>query len=247
VQPDQHCIFIVGAGIHVPAQLTLEAVDALQTCEEVWSNIPEVAQGKMPAELQARMKTLWPYYQANRPRAANYAAIAEHLLARAVSMHRIGYLTQGHPLVFDSVTNLILRESGALEVAPVIIPGLSSIDTILVDVRYDPAHGLQVHEASAFARTGTRIDTRAALLLLQLSVFGTRMPRLKRDCPGPDLRPLQAALTAIYPETHCALFVRSGGPAMRRRVVETEIGRIADVSPDEVLGGSLFIPPLRSD
>jgi hypothetical protein len=101
------------------------------------------------------------------------------------------------------------------------------------------------YEATSFVRARMTIDTRATLLLLQLSVFGSRMPRLAWDAPSPDLGPLEAALKAIYQETHLAMFVRLATGTTSRRVVETEIGRLASTSVEVVVGSSLFILPLR--
>jgi uncharacterized protein YabN with tetrapyrrole methylase and pyrophosphatase domain len=173
----------------------------------------------------------------------NYQAIVKHILERAGSLGKIGYLTQGNPIVFDSVTAGLIQSgrSGMVEVK--VYPAISCIDTLLIDVLYDPASGLQIHEATGFVRNRTLIDRRAALVLLQPSVFGSHMPRLDTKS-APDLRELEEALRAYYPADHPVKFARSATATLSLQIVECQISEIHSLDADATLGSTLFVPPL---
>jgi uncharacterized protein YabN with tetrapyrrole methylase and pyrophosphatase domain len=237
-------IHIVGAGIEPQAHLSLESVAALNLCEEFWTNVASDAHSQLPGLLPMKVRSLRPFYLSDRPRIDSYRMIVEHIIERAKRYGNIGYLTQGNPIVFDSVTAGLLRarQLGILDVK--IYPAISSLDTLLIDVLYDPAKGLQVHEATGFVLNRTVIDPRAALLLLQPSVFGSHMPRLSTKV-SPDLLPLMEALYAYYPPEHPVKLVRTATGTMSPRIVECQLRNICEVDADATLGSTLFIPPLR--
>jgi uncharacterized protein YabN with tetrapyrrole methylase and pyrophosphatase domain len=237
-------IVIVGAGINTPAHLSIEAVKVLGTCHEVWTNIPESVQRALPDNFSAVVKSLKGFFVPDRPRIENYNAIVAHIIDVANQGGRIGYLTQGHPLIFDSVAAALIKQGKSNNIVVSVQPAISSIDTVLVDVLYDPAKGLQIYEATTFVREKIAFDTRAALLLLQPSVFGSRMPRLTASAPAPDLSALVTALRLSYPDDHPVQFVRSASATMVANIVTATVGSMNDLSASATLASSLFIPPL---
>jgi siroheme synthase len=172
-------------------------------------------------------------------------AIVTHLLGKAAALSEVAYLTQGHPLVLDRVTTELLLQGKETGIPVTILPGVSSIDTILSDIRYEPARGLQIFDATNFVRGGMKIDGRAGLLLLQPGVFGTDMPRLTSGAPAPQLGALQDALAKTYPPEHVAVLVSSATATMTKREFRTTVGDLGSV-PAVALGGStLWVPPLE--
>jgi uncharacterized protein YabN with tetrapyrrole methylase and pyrophosphatase domain len=242
VTDKSHTLYIAGAGIHPPGQLSLETVEALQSCVEIWTNIPESLHRDLPVDIAQVTKGLSSFYKPGRPRIENYLEVVSHILERVLAVSRVGYLTQGHPLIFDSVASKLISESPLSDVSVTLLPGISCIDTILVDVIYDPAKGLQVYEATGFVRNRIVIDPRAALLLLQPSVFDSRTIRMP-DATGPDLAPLAAALRTFYPAEHSVLFVRSATGTMSQFVTETTVADVASVPAAATLGSSIFLRP----
>lgn len=237
-------IYIVGAGITTPAHLSLESLAALESCQEIWTNIPETLYINLPGSLPSTIRSLKPFFIDNRLRIENYKAIIDHILARAEHVCPVGYLTQGNPIVFDTVTAGLIHEGRSSSMDVKIYPAISSIDTLLIDVLYDPAKGLQIHEATAFVRDLIVIDARAALLLLQPSVFGSRMPRLTTKTAAPDLLPLEIALRRFYPPDHLVKFVRSATGTMSSQIVESDIEHLSLLDSEATLASTLFVPPV---
>lgn len=236
---------IVGSGIAPPGHLSLESVAALDGCAEVWTNVPEELHREMPASFAPALRSLRPFLLQDRPRFRNYEEIIAHIIERAKVTGVVGYLTQGNPIIFDSVTAGLLRDGRSHLIETRIYPAISSIDTLLVDVRYDPGKGLQIHEATAFVMNQTVVDPRCALLLLQPSVFGSRMPRLTINSGAPDLHNLVRALLCYYPASHPVQFVRSANGKLASHLFGSTIKQMCDLEADATLASTLFIPPLE--
>jgi precorrin-6B methylase 1 len=238
-------IVIVGSGIKVPDHLTVETIRVLANAPEIWTNLPEREHAELARVIGKAPLSLWPFFQPDRPRIANYEAITAHLVERARAVRQVAYLTQGHPLVLDRVATELMRQgkNGGVPVIGV-LPGISSIDTILADIRYEPARGLQVCDATNFVRRDMKIDGRAGLLLLQPGVFGSDMPRLTSDAPAPSLTALRDALCKVYPPGHPAILIRSGTARMERQRFQTTVGELDDVPPKALAASTLWVPPL---
>jgi uncharacterized protein YabN with tetrapyrrole methylase and pyrophosphatase domain len=240
----QKGIIIVGSGIKVPGQLTIEAIAALRRASEVWTNVPEPEHAELASKIGQSPHSLWPFYRPDRPRIENYKTIVTHLLGRASASSQVAYLTQGHPLVLDRVTTELILQGGEVGIPVTVLPGISSIDTILSDILYEPAKGLQIFDATTFVRRDMKIDGRAGLLLLQPGVFGVDMPRLTSDAPAPRLSALRDALSKTYPSDHPAVLIRTATATMTEREFRTSVGDLGSV-PSVALGAStLWVPPL---
>jgi siroheme synthase len=237
-------IVIVGSGIKVPDQLTLEAVEVLRRASEIWTNVAESEHGRLAEIVGHRPNSLWPFYQAGRQRLANYEAVTEHLIERANAVREVAYLTQGHPLVLDRVATNVLRRGRQSGLPVTVLPGLSSIDTLIADLEYEPARGLQVFDATNFVRRQMKADGHAGLLLLQPGVFGVEVPRLTADAPPPQLRTLRDALCQIYPEDHPAILIRSATTSMKRRSFQTTVGLLDQAPPEALAASTLWVPPM---
>ena len=238
-------VYVIGAGVDPVRHLTIEAIEALGACKEIWTNVPIDVFRRLPEGLAQAVRSLKPFYKDNQPRRQNYADVTRHILARAGELGVVGYLTQGHPIIFDSVAANLYRDGTAQRIKVDIVGGVSSIDTVLLDVRFDPGGGLQIFEATSFVYDKLKFDTRGALLLFQPSVFGMPTPRLTASAPHPNLRDLRDALLLHYPAGHVATFVRSATSFNPPFMINVEIGALDTVAPSATLASSLFIPPLR--
>jgi uncharacterized protein YabN with tetrapyrrole methylase and pyrophosphatase domain len=237
-------VHVIGAGVDPARHLTIEAIEILGSCKEIWTNVPIDVFRRLPETLAPAVRSLKPFYKDNQTRRQNYTDVTLHILARATELGAVGYFTQGHPIIFDSVASTLYKHGTAQGFQVNLVGGVSSIDTVLLDVRFDPGGGLQIFEATTFVRNKLKFDTRAALLLFQPSVFGMSTPRLTANAPHPNLGDLRDALLAHYPATHVASFVRSATSFNPPFMVDVEIGALDTVAPSATLASSLFIGPL---
>ena len=238
-------IVIVGSGISVPDHLTLQGIRALTDAAEIWTNASEALYGAIAQVTGKTPESLWPFYRPDRPRRSNYVDVTAHLHERARAVGQVAYLTQGHPLVLDSVASNLLRARDSSGIAVSVIPGISSIDTILADIGYEPARGLQIFDATTFVRLDATVNASAGLLLLQPGVFGSDRARTTADAPAPDLSGLMDALGRFYPRGHPVLLIRSATATMPKQEFRTEIGELGRVPASALSASTLWVPPVQ--
>ena len=241
-------ICLIGSGMQIPEQLTLESLDALRQCHEIYSILSPAEQEHLPEEFSPRLKSLWPLYKPGAPRADVYASEVETILEAAARHAPVAYLTPGHPIVFDRVTQGIITAAPTRGLTYKIFPGISSLDTMLVDLQRDIAPGIQIYDATSMvvAHIEPRVDLDC--LLFQIAVFGTTYVAAGYQTLPDAFALLQAHLLQFYPPEHEVIQVTSafqGKPAahLNHFALQHLSGPECRI---QVPSGSLFIPRLRS-
>jgi uncharacterized protein YabN with tetrapyrrole methylase and pyrophosphatase domain len=239
-------IFILGTGIRFPDQITLEVLGALNECEKIFTLLTEDEISALPDKIAKKCESMWPRYRQDRRRDDNYAEVAAEILAATQERTPVGWLTRGNPRILDSVSQRLVTAGAQKELSVTVLPAVSSLDSVLIDVGYDPAGGLLVVEATAALIGRTQFMPEIAALILQPGVFGTFYPRLTEDRSDLDLRKLSDYLLDFYPADHSLALVASSSRRDSAPVtVWTTISTLADTDPNAVLRSTIFIPPAR--
>src|SRR5262249_51634122 len=133
----------------------------------------------------------------------------EMLLAAGERNPPVAYLTPGNPIVFDRVTQGVVEEAPRRGLSFEVFPGISSLDTMLVDLQRDIAPGLQIYDATSFV--AARIEPRVDLdcLLFQIAVFGTPYIAVGHHPQSDAFVYLQEHLLRFYPAEHEIIQVTS--------------------------------------
>jgi uncharacterized protein len=237
-------LYIVGAGIAVPDHLTIQTVEVLRACTRIYTNLTESKLNLLPDDLRAKCISLWPLYQENRPRADNYRDVANAVVEKIANERPVAWLTPGHPLVFDSVSTTLIQAARARSWSVSIVPGISSLDTVLVELGYDPASGLLVHEATSLVMQNLALLPSVATLLLQPSAFGSHITHYSSQFEGPDLTLLRDHLLRFHVPEHPCAFVRSASsPGETNRLSWVQLRDLASAPYEAVAGSTLFLPP----
>ena len=90
------------AGIAFPDHLTLETIEILSRCKEIYTNLSENQLGALPADLREKCVSLSELYRDGRTQ--NYEEVTEAVVGRMTSVRPLAWMTPGHPLIFDSVS-----------------------------------------------------------------------------------------------------------------------------------------------
>jgi tetrapyrrole methylase family protein/MazG family protein len=239
-------LYLLGAGVSFPEHLTLQTLEILGACSQICSNLPQPDLDLLPGNLRIKCRSLWSIYQENRNRTDNYQDVARAVLEAAENEPPVAWLTPGHPLIFDSVSQNLLESAHARGWNVQVMPAISCIDTILAEVGYDPANGLLIYEAYALVMQQRPLIPSFATLLLQPSAFGSDLTHYQSKW-SPDLSPLRDYLLQyLNPEHRCG-FVRSrsrqGAPF---QICWKSLGELASASADDVAGSTLFVPSVAS-
>jgi tetrapyrrole (corrin/porphyrin) methylase-like protein len=237
-------LYLVGAGIIFPEHLTIETIEILTLCKRIGTNLPEAILDGLPEDLRAKCVSLWSLYQDGRIRTENYLDVFQAIVELTEIDTPIAWLTPGHPVIFDSVSASLLTEGKVRGWKVRVIPAVSSIDTMLAELGYDPAHGMLIHEATGLVRRRIPVVRSVALMLLQPAVFDVNVAIIAGDSAGPDLSPLRDYLCEFHSPEHRCAFIRSASKLGERDLVTwTPLRDLASVPYERVAGSTLFVPP----
>jgi hypothetical protein len=236
-------LYLLGAGVVFPDHLTVQTIEILSACARVCTNLPDSRLNGLPADLREKCISLWPLYQDGRRRRENYRDVTNAVLGEVEMARPLAWLTPGHPMVFDSVSKSLLEAAQSRRWVVSVVPAISSLDTLLAELAYDPASGLVIHDATGLVRQKISLSGSAALMLLQLSVFLSDRAHLSLQQGIPDLTPLRDYLMKYFPTTHKCAIVRSSATLTEPpQIMWIELNDLASVPVEAFAGASLFVP-----
>jgi uncharacterized protein YabN with tetrapyrrole methylase and pyrophosphatase domain len=240
-------LYLLGAGVAFPDHLTLQTIDILSKCTRIWTNLAESRIGNLPPDLREKCVSLTSLYKDGRLREDNYRDVTHAVICGIESARPGAWLTPGHPMIFDSVSGALLKATRRRKWNVCVVPAISSLDTLLAEVAYDPANGLAIHDATSLVQQKSPLQTSVAVVLLQISVFLSDRAHISLERVRPDLTVLRDYLTMYFPAFHrCAVVYSSQIATEPPRITWVALQDLASL-PAEVLGGaSLFVPRLEA-
>src|SRR5262249_24541827 len=146
-EPDIH---IVGLGVKGIEHVTRETESACRRSNEILAvaNLPAVL--TYLKSLCLRVTDLHPLsYEEDENRLKAYDTMSAMVLAAALDHAPVTFATYGHPLIYVYPTRQIVDAAPYLGLTVRVLAGISSLDTMLIDLGVDPAiDGLQMYEAT---------------------------------------------------------------------------------------------------
>jgi len=239
-------IAVVGLGVTGVHQLTREAEATLRRCHQVLLVDPSYGVEDHLRSLGPEVTSLLSLYEAGKSRLTTYRRMAAATVAAALEEPPVAFATYGHPWLFCYPTTLIRRAASLLGLHVEVLAGVSSIDTLMVDLGYDfSTDGLQMYDATDLLLRRRPLQDDVACVLLQITSLADPTFR-----PGPapteHFQTLQDYLLEYYPPEHPVLSVFSRThPALRSVVRVHRLEELADALADNSQSGTLFIPPVR--
>jgi hypothetical protein len=171
--------------------------------------------------------------------------MAAEVVSAAVANPPVCLATYGHPWVYCHPTTLITRAAPLLGLHVEVFPGVSSFDTLLVDLGTDIAlSGIQMYEATDLLLRRRPIQTDVTCVIWQPTVVGD--PTYHTEPYTADqFTPLQEYLLRFYPADHEAAIVTTKTHPLTRSVVQhLQLGALAMELERAPKVGTLYIPPL---
>jgi uncharacterized protein YabN with tetrapyrrole methylase and pyrophosphatase domain len=142
-------LFVVGLGTVGVSQLTREAEQALARSSEILFLDDRLGVAEHLATLCPRVTDLRGCYQPGENRIDAFERIVTRALEASLERPPVSFAVQGHPCVGVFPTQHVLAAAAALGLRCKVLPGISSIDAMLVDLGLDPGiAGLQVYDAT---------------------------------------------------------------------------------------------------
>lgn len=239
-------IFIVGLGISGFTQVTREVEQALAVCKKVFYVHTEPYIESYLRRFCSDVQDLKLLYSELQPRSDTYQSMAESVLEAAKDTRPIGFALYGHPLYFVSPSRIVLAEGRKRGLNVEVMPGISALDTLCVDLSFDPAtRGLLQYEANYCLVYRPRLDPAVPCLIWQPGAVETRGYNPRYSKPERFLR-LQAYLLQFYSPTHRVAFATSASnPLVDAEIIWCELGNFHLRARDITGISTMFIPAER--
>jgi precorrin-3B methylase len=238
-------IAIVGLGIVGIHQITREVEETVRRCRQAFVVDSGYGVLRYLESLCAEVTNLLPLYESGKSRLSTYRRMAAEVVNAAIACPPVAFASYGHPMVYCYPTALIQRAAKILNLRVEVFPGVSALDTLLVDLGIDFAdNGLQVYEATDLLLRRRPIQSDVPCVLWQAHVFADATHQTHRRATDQFI-PLQDYLLQFYPPEHPIKLVISKTFPILRSIVETyRVGTLAADLERGPQAGTLYIPPV---
>jgi hypothetical protein len=235
-------LYVLGTGINSLLHLTLETRQAISRCRKLFVLHASTYMMEMLRSGGTEVLDLASFYEGATLRRDVYRSIAEHLVAEAKRTAPIGFVVHGHPMFLVSATELVLELAAAGGVRARVMPGVSSFDTLLCDLRLDLGYGVQIFDTSTMLDQGWVPNPDVPLLLFQLAT--TKEPGVVRGRrSGGVLAPVVDVLIPLYGPGHTVTLVSSAAGLLDSpQVAEMPLYRLAGDDVDLTGRPTLYVP-----
>jgi hypothetical protein len=211
-------IYLLGRGIaNGIAQMTVESLDALRASRVVFDLSGDV---RAVRKLHPNVVDLYSDYWTGELCDDVYDRMQEMILAEVkTNGPTVSVIVDGHPMVFDDVNWGIVRAGKRRGLNVVPLPGISCVDTMMIDLGVDIGIGAQIVHANHLLAYDIKLDPHLQTFVFQVAKFGTSFfsAETRANRPG-RFTPLAEHLTRFYKPDHPATLIVSGTPPLRKRV-----------------------------
>jgi uncharacterized protein YabN with tetrapyrrole methylase and pyrophosphatase domain len=239
-------VAIVGLGIVGVHQITREVEETIRRCRRTF--VVDAGFGVVPylKSICAEVTSLLPFYELGKERLPTYRRMAAEVINAAITGSPVCFATYGHPLVYCYPSILIQRAAKLLNLRVEGFPGISSLDTLFMDLGFDAAtDGLQMYETTDLLLRRRPIQNDVPCILWQVDAIAQPTYETARRSAD-QFSPLQNYLLEFYPPEHRITLVLSKTFPLQESIVETY--RLRTLATDLERGpqaGNLYIPPVR--
>jgi uncharacterized protein YabN with tetrapyrrole methylase and pyrophosphatase domain len=239
-------LVVVGTGIKLVGQTTLEAVACMRRAEKLLYLVTDPATETWIKRLNASAATLYDCYADGKPRHKTYREMADRILSAVRCGSQVCVAFYGHPGVFVNPAHLAIRRARKEGFRARMLPGISAEDCLFADLGLDPCeNGCQSFEATDFLASRRRFDSTSGLILWQVGVLGEPSIRGEKSCRPDRLRVLADALRRHYPPSHpVVLYEAAQFPICDPMIKKITLARLPQASVFTMT--TLYVPPKPS-
>ena len=173
---------VVGTGIKMAAQITIEAKGWLEQAETLFFLANSELTAEWIREIQPQAIDLASCYQPSLDRLHSYNQMCELMLQAVRAGQQVCAVFYGHPGVFVTPSHQAIRQARSEGFSAAMLPGISAEDCLFADLGIDPAvNGCQSFEATDFLIRPRQFDSRTPLILWQIGVLGNLVMPQRND------------------------------------------------------------------
>jgi len=236
-------LVVVGTGIQIVGQTTLETRSIIQKAEKLLYLVADDATAHWLTSLNASAENLHHLYELGKPRKETYENMVETVLAYVRRGMKVCFAAYGHPGVFANPTHESVRRARAEGYNARMLPGISAEDCLFADLGLDPGPGgCQSFEATDFLVYHRKFDITVPLVLWQIGVIGKPNYFSESVTSGEGLAVLTEALTLHYGADHEVVVYRAAlFPGSEPIITNLKIAALSTAQIETM--ATLYIPP----
>jgi uncharacterized protein YabN with tetrapyrrole methylase and pyrophosphatase domain len=239
-------LVVVGTGITLARQTTLEAVACIQRAEKLFFLVTNPATEGWIRRLNPSATTLEDCYNEGKSRFKTYREMADRILAAVRAGLQVCAAFYGHPGVFVRPSHDAIRRARREGFPARMLPGVSAEDCLFADLGMNPGEeGCQSFEATDFLACRRRFDPSSALILWQVGVLGEPGVRKSMACRPERLRVLTDVLRRHYSARHpVVLYEAAQFPICEPMIERMPLAKLPQATVLPLT--TLYVPPRPS-
>lgn len=241
-------IFIIGTGILPGFHLTREAEAALRAAKQVLYVDKSFGIDEL---LKGYCSNLTDLHKSSYSEGANrldaYRNMASTVVNAALANPPVCFALYGHPLVYSLPPFMVIAAAEAIGLKVKVLPGISSLDTLFVDLRFDPCtQGVQMYEATDILLRQRPLQPDVPCFIWQIGTVESRLYSTAQSAPDRFGR-IKDYLLKFYPPNHRMVAVYSSSmPLVPSTLTEFALDRIEDIATELHQGVTVYIPPVET-
>ena len=236
-------LYLVGIGIRGMEQISQEALRTLKKCRKVFHLTD---QQRQLAKINPHVVDLAPLYWTDEEQRDVYDRLVDLIMDEVEQGPGVASVIYGHPLFFDDVHVDLIKRSNRRGLRCVVLPGISSLDTLCIDLNIDYGEGLQVHEASDLVENELSLNPHIHTLIFQIAEFNSYT-----TCDTPStgvgrFKPMERHLMKYFPADQPIIIAYSDdGDGSGSFILKSRLRRLDSHRRRIFLGTTLYIPPMK--
>lgn len=235
---------VLGLGLRCPEQASHRCLEALRQADRVFLISDNLEKQDWLRQLNPNFYNLMTHYALGKPRRETYQEMADQVLACLNEGGNAALVSYGHPLVFCDPSRLAIEQTAQSGYQVEILPGVSSIDCLLADLRVDAhQYGLQIYEGHDLLLHAVAVDPRCSQIIFQVPSLGDNTGGWVAGRFRGFIRALGEKLAETFGEDHeVVLYFGSNSPERPTRADRCRLGDLHQV--EMVSEYTLWVPPL---
>lgn len=239
-------LILAGYGTGDSLQLTVESQRALARASRVFVIGLPPNLGRLLRSQRIRSHDLASAFSTGRPFAEVYLDIADTVLKQAAEDPTVVLLSEGNPLLSNSLNRFLLVKAKERGLATQVLPAVSPIDSAICQVGLDVGtFGLQVFDARRLYTREMPVQPGVPMLLLQLAGAGMTENARPFAADPAAYRPLVAYLRQFYPPTHPVLHLSNSSDPREGAASAAPLSAFDTLVPLFGAASTLFVDLVR--
>jgi uncharacterized protein YabN with tetrapyrrole methylase and pyrophosphatase domain len=244
-------VYLLGSGLLSFLDLTLETLQILRGgCKKVCylHHLPSLEDylKKIGPEIENLMPL---YYKDGRDRKQIYIDIVNHVVAcclESPNNRPVALLMHGHPLVFSTISQMLIAQCKKNNLTLKVLPGISSLDRMFIDLNLDIGDGgIQIFLAGSVISKSAIPSSKVGLILFQIRGPTNNLALRTQPPDKNDAIALKETLLNYYPPEHEVYIVESAIElGFTSNIVRVPISALESAYKHFNYNSSLYAPPV---